>query len=87
MPRRQRAAGHQLPHVFQIRDVLRMTSLRRKSHLWRTKGTLCMNVSYRGLTLAALARADTALYAAKHSGRNRVKSFAAVEREGGKLSA
>lgn len=46
-----------------------------------------MNVSYRGLTLAALARADTALYAAKHSGRNRVKSFAAVEREGGKLSA
>lgn len=36
---------------------------------------------------AALARADTALYAAKHSGRNCVKSFAVLEREGGKLSA
>ncbi len=36
---------------------------------------------------AGLARADTALYAAKHSGRNCVKSFAAVEREAGRLSA
>jgi diguanylate cyclase (GGDEF)-like protein len=34
-----------------------------------------------------LARADIALYAAKHSGRNCIKSFAAVERDAGKLSA
>ncbi|QPC95922.1 sensor domain-containing diguanylate cyclase [Mesorhizobium sp. INR15] len=36
---------------------------------------------------AGLARADRALYAAKHSGRNCVRCFSDVERERGKLSA